>query len=173
MTRPARHREAWGRRAWDVAYAKAAVKPYRHPLTGEEHEVDVSLPVSALDRLNSLPDIAVHSVCAGHEATAGMQHLAELRFDVSPHLGLWLIRQIGDSRGQFSSFTSSPALTYLRGMWSVTLQCRMYDKRSNQVTWWHLAADTLERLLRRYARLVILQTPPTAGTRAKPRKKRT
>lgn len=41
--------------------------------------------------------LVVHNVCAGHGLTTWAKSAATLGFYTSPALGLWLIRQLGNS----------------------------------------------------------------------------
>lgn len=105
-----------------------------------------------MDRLNNIPGIVVHNVCAGHGLTTRANRYATLGFYTSPALGLWMIQQLGDSRLPYARLSQYPGLYYGYGRWSVHLECRMFSEHINHVRWWELITNTLERLVRRYHR---------------------
>lgn len=150
---------AWGPRAYTAAYRAHpdGAQKYRHPITGEVFEVDAVLSVAMLDRLNSIQGIEVYNVCAGHGVNAaGQKTGATLGFYANPDFGFWLIHELGRSRGLYAGLSLDASLTSgcghsgVRGVWSVHLGCRAFDKHTNHVKWWELTTRTLERLVRRY-----------------------
>jgi hypothetical protein len=144
----------WGLRAYKAVYREHpdGAQKYRHPVTGDVLEVDAVLSLSMMDRLNSIPGIVVHNVCAGHGLTPRANPCATLGFYTSPALGLWLIQQLGNSRLPYARLSKQPGLYYGNGRWSVHLECRVFSEHINHVRWWELMSSTLEQLVRRYHR---------------------
>jgi hypothetical protein len=158
---PASRGGPWGRKAYKALYRDHpdGAKKYRHPTTGNVFDVDAVLSMSILDRLNSIPGIVVHNVCAGHGLIAAVNPRATVGFVTGRDLGLWLVERLGNPRLPYARLSMNPGLYYGNGRWSVHLECRMFSMHVNHVVWWELVTSTLERLIRRYHRE---QRPPEA-----------
>jgi hypothetical protein len=161
--------------AWiEVPYREHpdGAKKYRHPVAGKTHDaevldVDAVLSVAVLDRLNRMPDIDIHNVCAGHGVGHGhgVNQVATIGFYTDQDFGLWLIQQPA------MPYSKRSSLFFYGSRWSVHLECNVFDKHINHVAWWKLVAATLERLVRRYRRenslgrrAPTLQTSPPGPT---------
>ena len=142
--------------AWiEVPYREHpdGAKKYRHPVAGKMHDgevldVDVVLSVAVLDRLNRIPGIDIHNVCAGHGfgQSYGVNQVATIGFYTDRDFGLWLVRQPD------MPYSKRPGLFFHGGRWSVHLECNVFDKHINHIEWWKRVAATLERRVRRYCR---------------------
>jgi len=100
-------------------------KKYRHPVAGKMHDgelldVDVVLSVAVLDRLNRIPGIDIHNVCAGHGfgQSYGVNQVATIGFYTDRDFGLWLVRQPD------MPYSKRPCLFFHGGRWSVHLECK-------------------------------------------------
>jgi hypothetical protein len=146
---------SWDRRAYNAAYREHpdGAQKYRHPVAGKTHDgevpdVDAVLSVAVLDRLNRIPGIDIHNICAGHGLghDHGVNQVATIGFYTNQDFGLWLIQQPS------MPYSKCSTLFFHGGRWSVHLECNEFDKHINHVKWWELVTSTLERLIRRYHR---------------------